>query len=67
MARNRIKRVVREFFRLQQHDLQLNVDIVVVPKRSLDVQAFDLAHAKKEFAPALARLAGRNAPGPEGT
>lgn len=66
-ARNRIKRVVREFFRLHQHDFAFDADIVVVPKRGLNAKDFDLAHAENELAPALARLAGRFAPGPEGT
>lgn len=57
-VRNRIKRVVREFFRLHQNALVRPLDIVVVPKRSLDADQLTLDAATRELAPLLPRLAG---------
>ncbi|WP_462324439.1 ribonuclease P protein component [Desulfoplanes sp.] len=42
VQRNRIKRVVREFFRLQQNRIPSGIDYVVIPKRN--VRAFDLVY-----------------------
>ena len=56
MARNRIKRVVREYFRLHQSDFELPLDIVVVPKRNLEAQQLTLAFATEEFTPLFNRL-----------
>ena len=56
VARNRIKRVVREYFRLHQFDLELPLDIVVVPKRNLEAKQLTLALATEEFTPLLNRL-----------
>ncbi|WP_231117018.1 ribonuclease P protein component [Pseudodesulfovibrio alkaliphilus] len=56
VARNRIKRVVREYFRLHQYDFELPLDIVVVPKRNLEADQLDLALATEEFTPLLSRL-----------
>jgi ribonuclease P protein component len=51
--RNRIKRVVREFFRLHQRDMPQGLDLVVVPKRSLDPRKLTLAGLTREFLPLL--------------
>ncbi len=56
VARNRIKRVVREYFRLHQYDFELPLDIVVVPKRNLEADQLDLALATEEFTPLLSRV-----------
>ncbi|SOB59776.1 Ribonuclease P protein component [Pseudodesulfovibrio profundus] len=56
VARNRIKRVVREYFRLHQYDFELPLDIVVVPKRNLEAKQLTLALAKEEFTPLLTRI-----------
>ena len=56
VARNRIKRVVREYFRLHQSDFELPLDIVVVPKRNLEAQQLTLAFATEEFTPLFNRL-----------
>ena len=56
VARNRIKRVVREFFRLHQDDVPQGIDLVIVPKRTLDVTRLNLDLATKEFAPLLKRI-----------
>ena len=49
--RNRIKRVVREFFRLHQRDMPQGLDLVVVPKRSLDPRKLTLAGLTRECLP----------------
>jgi ribonuclease P protein component len=51
--RNRIKRVVREFFRLHQRGIPQGLDIVVVPKRSLDPRNLTLAGLTREFLPLM--------------
>lgn len=56
VVRNRVKRVVREFFRLHQHEIDLDVDIIIIPKRRLDPQQLDSTLAEKEFAPLLSRI-----------
>jgi len=49
--RNRIKRVVREFFRLYQRSIPQSMDIVVVPRRSLNPRDLTLAGLAREFLP----------------
>ncbi|MEZ7196909.1 ribonuclease P protein component [Pseudodesulfovibrio karagichevae] len=61
VARNRIKRVVREYFRLHQFDFDLPLDIVVVPKRNLEAKQLTLALATEEFTPLLSRLCSKAA------
>ncbi len=56
VARNRIKRVVREYFRLHQFDVELPLDIVMVPKRNLEAKQLTLALATEEFTPLLYRI-----------
>jgi len=56
VARNRIKRVVRECFRLHQFDVDLPLDVVVVPKRNLEAKQLTLALATEEFTPLMNRL-----------
>jgi ribonuclease P protein component len=51
--RNRVKRVVREFFRLHRHSIPQGLDIVVVPKRSLDPRKLTLAGLTREFLPLM--------------
>lgn len=55
VARNRIKRVLRDFFRLRQHEMP-PMDIVVTPKRHLRADKLDLALVERELAPLLARI-----------
>ena len=57
VRRNRVKRLIREFFRLQQHDFILSADIVVVPKRGLCVQTLGLAQVRAELDPLMKRIA----------
>jgi len=56
VARNRIKRVVREYFRLHQYDFELPLDVIVIPKRHLEAKQFTLALATEEFTPCLSRI-----------
>jgi len=42
VLRNRIRRLIREFFRLHQNEIQTPLDIVVVPKRRLDARKLNL-------------------------
>lgn len=57
VARNRLKRVLREFFRLHQDLLEDQLDFVVVPKRSVDVRLIGLREVEKELLAALTRNA----------
>ena len=56
VARNRIKRVLRSFFRLHQHNMP-PMDIVVTPKKHLRADKFDLSLAETELLPLFAELA----------
>ena len=55
VMRNRVKRVLRECFRLHQALLPPAVDLVIVPKRHLKPEQLDLAAATREFLPLLRR------------
>ena len=59
MRRNRIKRLVREFFRLHQHDFVLSADIVVVPKRGICVDSMGFAQVSSELGPVMTKIASR--------
>ena len=61
VARNRIKRVVREYFRLHQDVFDSPLDIVVVPKRNLEAKQLTLALAAEEFTPLLERACSETA------
>ena len=53
VMRNRVKRVLRECFRLHQALLPPAVDLVIVPKRHLKPEQLDLAAATREFLPLI--------------
>lgn len=53
VARNRIKRVLRAFFRLHQHLMPERMDIVAVPKRHLEVAQVNLHFVSAELAAVL--------------
>lgn len=59
MRRNRIKRLVREFFRLHQHDFPLRADIVVVPKRGICADSLDFAQVSSELGPLMTKVVSR--------
>jgi ribonuclease P protein component len=44
VVRNRLKRIIREAFRLSQHSLPKGVDIVIFPKyRAIKAKSYDIA------------------------
>lgn len=59
VRRNRVKRLVREFFRLHQHEYGVRADIVVVPKRGLCVDSMDLSQVSSELGPLMAKVIAR--------
>lgn len=56
VTRNRVKRVLKEFFRLNQHRLDLNVDIVVVPKKHLQAAKISYNQVDRELSPVFSRI-----------
>ncbi|NLY40631.1 MAG: ribonuclease P protein component [Desulfovibrionales bacterium] len=56
VARNRTKRLIREFFRLHQHHISLSADIVVVPKRGLNVRNLHLSQVQEELTVLLQKI-----------
>lgn len=57
VRRNRIKRVLREFFRLHGHMLPQSRDIVAIPKRDLLGVPVDLNLVCADLRPVLGKLA----------
>ncbi len=57
VVRNRVRRVVRECFRVNQAHLPKECDIVVVPKRTLRPLELSLVVAGQEFLPLFHVLA----------
>ena len=55
VARNRFKRVCREAFRLHKHELPPGFDLIVIPRRRLDVSVDEAAASLREL---TARLCG---------
>lgn len=55
VARNRIKRVLREFIRLHQSCFTLTADCVIIPKRHVDARALTLDQVTRELCRLLAR------------
>lgn len=56
VTRNRIKRVLREFFRLHQALIPAGLSIVAVPKRHLNADKLNLSILEQELLPLLQRL-----------
>lgn len=56
VVRNRIKRVLRAFFRLHQQLLPGHTDVVAVPKRHLAVEQVNLHFVSAELGSVLAQL-----------
>ena len=57
VARNRVKRVVRECFRLCAPQAMTGLDVVVVAKKCLDPRRLDLHQAMSDLRPLLVRMA----------
>lgn len=58
VMRNRVKRVLRECFRLHQALLPPALDLVIVPKRQLKPEQLTLAAASRELVPLMRDLHG---------
>ena len=58
VRRNRVKRVLREFFRLHQGLVPPGMDIVVVPKRQLRPERVTLAFVRRDLLPVVESLRG---------
>lgn len=56
VVRNRIKRLLREFFRLHSDLLPAHADLVAVAKRHAGGDALDLRRVSAEFLPLLRRM-----------
>ena len=54
--RNRIKRLIREAFRLERSEYPDSADIVVVVKRGLDLRHLTLADVRKDLRSVLHRV-----------
>jgi len=59
VRRNRVKRLVREYFRRHLQDFVLSMDIVVVPKRGVCVDSMDFAQVASELGPLMTKVASR--------
>lgn len=60
--RNRIKRLVREYFRLHQESLPPGWDFVVVPKRHVDAKRLTLGVLEEELPAAISRATQAHGP-----
>lgn len=58
VRRNRVKRVLREFFRLHQALLPPGTDIVVVPKRQIRPEHVTFAFVRRDLLPVVEELRG---------
>jgi ribonuclease P protein component len=56
VVRNRVKRVVREFFRRNQAFIRSGFDLVIVPKRTLQPKELTYAVAEQELTPLFTAL-----------
>ncbi|MFO8033466.1 MAG: ribonuclease P protein component [Desulfohalobiaceae bacterium] len=56
VARNRVKRLVREYFRLKQNSLDPDLDIAVVAKKGIRVRDLDYWQVKQELDMVLERI-----------
>ncbi len=63
MKRNRIKRLIKECFRLNQHKIPLKADIVVVCKRGTDADNLDQNQVNQEIMELLNRIGSSLTPG----
>jgi len=55
VARNRIKRLLREAFRLSQHDLPVGFDLILIPRRGSAASLADYCRSLKRLSHKLAR------------
>lgn len=62
VQRNRVKRLLREFFRQHQSELPQGLDIVAVPKKGLKPCSLTYAELEKELLPLLTGLSKHYGP-----
>lgn len=60
VQRNRIKRILREFFRLYFEKLE-NAELVIVPKKHVDAGLLRFVHVEKDLLPFVERLSQQKA------
>ncbi|MFH1748857.1 MAG: ribonuclease P protein component [Planctomycetota bacterium] len=58
VRRNRIKRVLREAFRLSQHNLPAGLDLLCAPRRGAEIELEACTQSLRRLATRLARHAG---------
>lgn len=56
VKRNRVKRLLKEFFRLHQQALPIDADIVAVPKRHIQAGSIHYLQVDKDLSPVLPRI-----------
>jgi len=56
VLRNRVKRLLREFFRLHGPEIPGGIDIVAVPKKHLDASGLTLALLSEDLTPTIAKI-----------
>ena len=56
VKRNRVKRLLREFFRLHQHELVRDVDYVVVPKRHIKPDLVTYSQVQAQLSKVMVRV-----------
>lgn len=66
VQRNRVKRLIREFFRCSRGNIGPGLDVVVVPKRGIDVRSLTLQDLTHELAPLLRKAARQATSVPDG-
>lgn len=64
VVRHRIKRLLREAYRMIQHELPEGVDLVLVPRAGVDSNVEDYCASLKSLVPRLARRLKRRAEAP---
>ncbi|MFP4084321.1 MAG: ribonuclease P protein component [Desulfonatronovibrio sp.] len=56
VKRNRVKRLIRECFRLNQHSIPVRADIVVVCKKNTDIAALNQAMVNRQIMELIPRI-----------
>lgn len=62
VRRNRIKRLLREAFRLSQHQLPAGIDLILIPRQNSNSSVDDYRKSLVELAGRLARRLSRENP-----
>jgi len=55
VCRNRLKRLLREAFRLEQHVLPQGIDLILIPRQNANATLADFRRSLKHLVPKLAR------------